>query len=211
LDTFNVFVRFDRANNKNVIELEIWDSTATYIIKVLKDSLKLGVNKYVFSEWNLMNGNKYLVRTMIEDSLSENSPFDTIYVPVNNWNCRGLTTSIKVNDSIQCLSGNSFNFVNLSKDTANYTLEHYWDFGNSQLSRDSVKSISYNSPKTYTVNYFVKNQKGCIRKDSILVTTIKIVPKITANSFAQCESGNQFKFNDSSRILPINFSLLLMF
>jgi PKD repeat protein len=111
--------------------------------------------------------------------------------------------SFSINDTIQCITGNKFDFINSSIGTNNtYT----WAFG------DNSSTISINPFKTYTNagNYLVKlitTSNGCL--DSI-IKPITVVAKasnvnFSTNQGTQCFNGNNFVFTNNST--PSNSSL----
>lgn len=135
-------------------------------------------------------------------------------VVTSNFNCIdsvNKTITIKktpkanftINDSLQCVTGNKFDFINTSLGIGNI---HAWTFG------DNSSSTSINPSKTYTNtgNYLVKlitTNNGCF--DSIF-KPITVVAKasnvnFSTNQGTQCFNGNNFVFTNNST--PNNSSL----
>jgi PKD repeat protein len=135
-------------------------------------------------------------------------------VVTSNFNCIdsfNKTITIKktpkanftINDSLQCVTGNKFDFINTSLGIGN---THAWTFG------DNSSSTSINPSKTYTNagNYLVKlitTNNGCF--DSIF-KPITVVAKasnvnFSVNQSSQCLIGNNFVFTNNST--PNNSSL----
>lgn len=72
--------------------------------------------------------------------------------------------SFTVNDSIQCLSGNNFSFLNTSSIAAD-TFSSIWDFGDTNYSTNFSDNHIYKGIGNYPVTLFVNSIYGC--KDSI--------------------------------------------
>ncbi|MBJ7428120.1 MAG: PKD domain-containing protein [Bacteroidia bacterium] len=128
-------------------------------------------------------------------------------IVTSNFNCRDSVTktiiinktpkaNFTINDTLQCVTGNKFDFTNTSLGTGN---TYGWTFG------DNSSSGNNNSSKTYTNagNYLVKLMaigNGCV--DSI-IKPITVVAKATnvdfsVNQISQCIRGNNFVFTNNS-------------
>jgi gliding motility-associated-like protein len=103
--------------------------------------------------------------------------------------------SFSINDSIQCLKGNSFNFINPSSGASNFL----WDFGdgNSDTARNPVHS--YSKAGQYIVVLHSTTIQGC--SDSIS-KIIKVFgqPDIlfSINDSNQCINGNTFIISNTT-------------
>ncbi|MFA9212661.1 MAG: PKD domain-containing protein [Candidatus Methylacidiphilales bacterium] len=132
----------------------------------------------------------------------------------SNFNCRDSVTktitikktpkaNFNINDTLQCVTGNKFDFINTSLGNGN---TYGWLFG------DNSSSGNNNSSKTYTNagNYLVKLMaisNGCV--DSI-IKPITVVAKannvnFSINQSTQCLNRNNFVFTNNST--PNNNSL----
>jgi PKD repeat protein/photosystem II stability/assembly factor-like uncharacterized protein len=100
-----------------------------------------------------------------------------------------------INDSDQCLTGNSFDFTNNSTNANNY----FWDFGNGQTSTVSNPKLTYSKTVNYQVKLVAETVKGC--KDSMVrnvyIREMPVVDFIIQDS-AQCLLNNNFIFTNNS-------------
>ncbi|MBS3915177.1 MAG: PKD domain-containing protein [Bacteroidetes bacterium] len=105
-----------------------------------------------------------------------------------------------INDSLQCLKGNSFIFSNNT--TIVYgTLNYNWKFGDGQNSTTTSPTHIYNNFGLNTVALHATSNKGCI--DSIK-KALEVYPDpkagFTVNDSTQCLRGNGFNWNNTSSI-----------
>ena len=106
-------------------------------------------------------------------------------------------SSFTVNDSDQCISGNSFIFTNKTSGIYN----SFWKFGDGNTDTTTSPVHSYLIPGTFTVKLNVVNDQGCKDSTTHLVKVIPgSVPKFGINKKQQCLSGNNYIFTDSSTI-----------
>ncbi|MBC8343233.1 MAG: PKD domain-containing protein, partial [Bacteroidetes bacterium] len=112
------------------------------------------------------------------------------------------SVDFQMNDSVQCLNTNNFNFwnnANLSSGQLNYL----WNFGDSLTStQDSSTSHIYADTGIYNVKVVVSTIKGCIDSNS-KNTYVHINPTADffINDSMQCFNGNVFSFTNNSSIL----------
>ena len=72
--------------------------------------------------------------------------------------------SFSINNSVQCLNSNSFDFINTSPDTAGIT--SFWDLGEQTLySKTNIIGKIYSKDSTYLVKLFTQTKNGC--KDTL--------------------------------------------
>ncbi len=109
-----------------------------------------------------------------------------------------------VNDTIQYLAGNSFQF------TSTYPAHHYhWIFGDGNTSNAADPVHSYATAGTYQVKQIVYTQKGCM---AYVYKTVQVLPEVTHTSFTinndkQCLGGNSFSFtNTSTGAAPLTYA-----
>lgn len=130
--------------------------------------------------------------------ISDKGCSDSISKPVTIY--PKPVVAFSVNENEQCVDGNSFSFQN-SSTIASGTMNYSWNFGDGNLSTASNPSHSYSTPGTYTVKLVATSAFGC--KDS-LTKQVTIYPKPVAafsvGNNAQCISGNEFVFTNSSTI-----------
>lgn len=108
--------------------------------------------------------------------------------------------SFLLNDSAQCLSGNSFVFSDHS--SIHYgSLNYLWNFGDGNFSVLPSPSHSYANDDTFRIRYLVTSGNGC--SDSAFLTGIVYpmpVAAFTVNDSIQCFSNNSFNYNNLSTI-----------
>jgi len=111
------------------------------------------------------------------------------------------TANFLVNSSSQCFTNNSFGFTNTSSIASGSLTQHAWSFGDGGTATTLNATRSYAAPGTYTVKLVSTSNEGC--KDS---TTQQVVVNpmpaagYTINNNAQCLTGNNFGFTNTSSI-----------
>lgn len=116
-----------------------------------------------------------------------------------------------LNNSNQCLSGNSYTFTDTSVISTG-TFNRLWRLGDGSTSNANPTNKSYINDGSYIVNLITTSNNGCI--DSIQKSiTIYPQPKtgFTQNNFNQCFSGNSFNLNDTSNITSGSINRLWSF
>ncbi len=109
-----------------------------------------------------------------------------------------------VNDTIQYLSGNSFEFT-----STHSAHSYHWIFGDGNTSNVANPVHSYAAVGTYQVKQIVYTQKGCM---AYVYKTVKVIPEVTDASFTvnidkQCLGGNSFLFtNTSTGAAPLTYA-----
>lgn len=103
-----------------------------------------------------------------------------------------------VNDSDQCLSGNSYVFTNNST-VPSGTLSYTWDFGDASSSSSTSPTKSYASRGIYTVKLYSNTNNNC-KDTASKPVRVYSQPSMsnTVNSLAQCLKGNDFQFTNTS-------------
>lgn len=106
-----------------------------------------------------------------------------------------------INNSIQCLNNNQFNFIDTSIVTSGI-LSRIWNFGTgpSDISTSINPNKKYLQEGTYNVK-LISNSYGCF--DSVTKSvTVYASPNsgFTINNTSQCLNGNYFTFVDTSTI-----------
>lgn len=100
-------------------------------------------------------------------------------------------------DSFQCLSGNNFFLLNTSPGTIVSSL---WNFGDHTTSSDKSPFHHFTNYGPFNIKLTVTSNLGC--RDT-LVKTVTVAPNPKADfvidDSAQCISGNQFHFYDSTK------------
>lgn len=112
----------------------------------------------------------------------------------NTSSAQGLAMYTKVdanftiNNSIQCVKGNSFEFTNTS--TGN-SLSHQWNFGEGNNVSALSPSYSYTSDGNYTVQLISTSADGCKDTSSSAVT---VNPEVDADFTFTNPDKNEFSF-----------------
>lgn len=130
---------------------------------------------------------------------SNNGCKDSISLPVVVNPTPDVTFT--VNNSSQCINGNSFTFSNTSSVTAG-TISYEWSFGDGNTNNTASPNYTYSTPGTYQAKLIVTSNNGC--RDSLKRTvTVFSKPTIgfTVNNANQCLKGNNFIFTNTSTIL----------
>ena len=108
------------------------------------------------------------------------------------------SASFTVNQSAQCLVGNTFQFANtstISQGTATYT----WYYGDGSFQLSTNGSHSYANAGAYSVKLVATSNYGCV--DSVRTNISVNLPPVaafTSNANSQCLNGNQFFFTNGS-------------
>ncbi len=105
-----------------------------------------------------------------------------------------------LNDSTQCLTGNSFTYTN-SSSISKGTYRNQWYFGDNTSDTGYSKSKTYTNYGTYSVKLRSISNYGCI--DSITRKAYvyeNSVPNFSINSAAQCYKSNAFTFTNTTSL-----------
>ncbi|MEA3495877.1 MAG: PKD domain-containing protein, partial [Bacteroidota bacterium] len=152
------------------------------------------------------------------------SKFDTFSVQListSNLGCADTATKsifvnqnpkadFSVNDRVQCLNENSFEFFNLTAFQNLLGLNYNWDFGNGTTSTNSNEQMKYSSFDTFDVKLVATSTLGC--KDSITKQVVVLEsPKadFSVNDSSQCFNENSFQFTNLTafqNLLGLNYS-----
>jgi|GEM_PF-678691 len=120
-------------------------------------------------------------------------------------------TAFSVNDTDQCLNGNSFVFTN-SSSISSGSISHLWSFGDNSSSTLTSPQKTYSGAGTYSVKLKVVSDKGC--SDSV-TKSVYVYPSVNTafsiNDTDQCLNGNSFILNNSSSISSGSISYLWSF
>lgn len=110
------------------------------------------------------------------------------------------TPAFTINDTTQCLDGNSFAFTNTSSISSG-TLSYSWRFGDGTTSTQTNPTKTYSIAGNYTVTLITTSSNGCI--DSVKAN-VYVYPtpsmSFTVNDTDQCLLGNNFIFTNTSSI-----------
>jgi gliding motility-associated-like protein len=108
--------------------------------------------------------------------------------------------SFTIADSLQCLSGNQFNFTNTSR-IAKGSLTYKWNFGDANRSAVTNPIHTYTNFGTYDITLEALSDFGCIdsTKQSVTIYPMPVV-KPFSNSAGACINNQSLQFFDSSII-----------
>ena len=108
-----------------------------------------------------------------------------------------------INNTSQCLSGNSF-VLNDTSVISSGTLTRLWNFGDATTLSIASTNKNYSSYGTYQIKLVVTSNNIC--KDS-LVKNVIVFPQpksgFTINKLSQCLIGNYFSFDDTTNTTSI--------
>ena len=116
------------------------------------------------------------------------------------------TASFSINDTAQCISGNSFAFTSTSI-VSSGTLSYQWYFGDASISLLQNPTHTYLSFGNYPVKLVVTSANGC--KDSVTIMVVvnpKPVASFTIGNVSQCLKGNSFSYTNTSAIATGNIT-----
>ncbi len=119
--------------------------------------------------------------------------------------------AFRIDDSLQCLTGNVFKFNNTSAIVSG-NLSFKWNFGDGSLSSVINPQHSYTVQGTYQVKLIVLSSFGC--SDSIIqYLTVYPQPRVRprVNVMNGCINDQKFQFEDSSSIVLGTISRLWKF
>jgi gliding motility-associated-like protein len=109
-------------------------------------------------------------------------------------------TAFSMNDSTQCVSGNSFSFTNGSSIPSG-SLTYLWKFGDGNTSISTNTSNSYGGPGKYSVTLITTSNNNCI--DSAMHDAyVDAGPKadFSFTDSSQCLTGNSYNFINATLI-----------
>lgn len=142
--------------------------------------------------------NKYLTQS--------GTYFDTIKLPCNCDSiivllltiCPKPSAQFNVNDTIQCLNNNLFQFINNSKIDSNFSTSYLWNFGNNDSSALENPAYHYTTADTFNVELIVANafcQDTAYKKLYVMPSPVAV---FTVSDTAQFLNGNSFSFTNLS-------------
>jgi len=109
--------------------------------------------------------------------------------------------SFTINNSGQCLTGNSFAFTDATTISSGSISNWAWDFGDLASSTSQNPSHSYSAAGGYSVKLTVTSNNGCTDVVSKVINVYPLpVSSFSINSTAQCLIGNSFGFTDHSTV-----------
>lgn len=165
----------------------------------------------VFStQWNFGDGNSSVVSSPAYTYANANT-YTVRQVLTSNLSCKDTVSkavrvytmpkaNFTINDSTQCLKGNSVVF-NETGTIAQGSYTRQWNFGNGFSSGNKSETIVYARDSNYSVTLKLISNNGC--RDS-LSKPVFVYPQATVafaiNKPTQCFTGNAFNFTNNSTI-----------
>ncbi|MFM6984344.1 MAG: PKD domain-containing protein, partial [Chitinophagaceae bacterium] len=114
--------------------------------------------------------------------------------------------NFSVNDSTQCVRGNTFNFTG-SSSIKSGTFTSNWNFGDAQSSSLISPSHVYTLPGNYTVRLILNSNQNCKdTMDKLISVYHQPQAKFTINDSTQCLKGNALMYTQTSSIAQGTFS-----
>lgn len=105
------------------------------------------------------------------------------------------SSGVTVNDSIQCLAGNSFDFNNVYPGLVSFD----WDFGDGGSSSTKNSVHTYSNVGTYQVIHRAASAEGCSSKDTIpVLVKMNKLASFTGLPPSVCESANPIQLKGSA-------------
>ncbi|HPD65556.1 MAG TPA: PKD domain-containing protein [Bacteroidia bacterium] len=142
-----------------------------------------------------MNDGKFTVKLLVE---SDQGCQDSIEKKISVF--PSPTADFTINNNSQCLSGNSFYFLNQSSIKSG-TLTFQWNPGDNNKSDSINKYYKYSNDGTFDVKLIAVSEKGC--KDSItrqVVVNPMPVAGFSINKRSQCIEGNNYSFSNQTAL-----------
>ncbi|MDP1725808.1 MAG: PKD domain-containing protein [Bacteroidota bacterium] len=103
----------------------------------------------------------FAVSLTVTDGVCSNIKNATVHIASAAF---GPSANFTINNPVQIINGNSFNFINISKHlNAGWVNKTYWTFGDGTVdsTRNSIYGKTYASPGTYTVSLGIQTAAGC--------------------------------------------------
>jgi gliding motility-associated-like protein len=183
-----------------------------YFTIINQSAIKYGKS---LSRWNFGDGTYDSAFTPVNKQYANSSAQYTIrYTLVSEHGCIDSSSQrvtlierpravFSVNDSVQCLVGNMFSFVNLSTFSLANSLAYQWDYGNGQSSAGlNAQNMSYDKGQYYPVQlvaYSLLSNCSDTFTQQVLAAP-HAIPDFIVDSDSQCLRFNQFTLTNKSSI-----------
>lgn len=141
---------------------------------------------------NFGNYNAYLVTSSVDGC--NDTAFLNIQIHENP------VADFSINNSSQCLNGNSFSLTN-NATISSGALSYGWNFGDGNSDTASAPVYVYNNDGNYTITLIATSAAGCT---DTVAKGVDVHPapvaKWAVDNNTQCLRGNSFSFSDSSAV-----------
>ena len=157
--------------------------------------------------WNTGDNNQFITKDLTHNYLDHDT-FEVWHIVESALGCKdSISTAVfvhpmpealfHVNDSLQCLDGNSFRMINQSQiDWGN--LSYYWQFGDYVIDTLFEPVHTYNDHQSYFIKLDVSSDLNC--KDSFLYPVVVHPMPVADFNFSQvCLEQNTY-FSDTSSV-----------
>jgi gliding motility-associated-like protein len=175
------------------------------------DSSEISEGAIVSYDWDMDDGNTMFI-PKFNYSYTTDDTFFVKLVVASDLNCydsmiKGVivypkpSPSFGINDSTQCLKGNSFKFTNTSTINSGSINSYEWGLGDGNTSTSAIVTHTYSYYQTFPVTLKAISDFGCVGETS-RNAYVYPMPAVNFNidNDAQCLDGNSFSFTNISTI-----------
>ena len=178
---------------------------------ICKDSSKISSGTIASLLWNMGDGKTYTDPFVYHNYLADGT-YDIKLTTISNQGCKDSLArkvivyplpkaNFDINNSSQCINGNSFVFTDKTTIKSGYINTRFWNLDDGTTSYLQNVTHSYTAYKGYNVKLLVTSDYGC--KDSIYKgVSVHPMPKalFSIDNDQQCLKDNLFRFSNSSTI-----------
>jgi len=196
------------------INFSINDSTQCLKINNLNFNNSSTISKGNYtSNWNLGDNNFSTSNSINNKVYSIDSTYIVKLITISDKNCKDTLsksvhvnsepkTLFSVNQTIQCVNGNSFNFTNNTKIKNGNIATNKWLLGDNTFSSSiNVINKSYSTDDTFKVKLISISNFGCIDSNEMtVVTNPSTFLKYNINFINQCFNEHQIDIKNLSSI-----------
>ena len=164
--------------------------------------------------WNIGEG-PVLKTKNVNYSYTKSGIFNVKLTAISNKGCKHSTSKIAIvlpspvasftiNDSIQCLASNNFNFSNSSNNYNFNQLKFLWNLGDTKKDTTIHVNHIYLSGDTFFTKLVATNQFDCSDSVSHRMIVSDLKAEFTINNNTQCFAENLFLLNDKTINSPVD-------
>lgn len=177
----------------------------------LDDRSVIGSGTIASRLWTFSDGSSSTIKTLTKKTFSADGTYTVKLVETSDKGCKDSVSrnlvvylspraQYSVNDSVQCLAGNSFAFSPIYRiSVPGLTVNHNWDFGDNSSSATEQPVISYSDTGTFRVRYVVSTGQGCA-DTAFRRIRVDAVPRasFTSGPDSTCLGKNKFDFRNTT-------------